>query len=279
MQVDLLPGWPSAYTASPILELFQRAGAAGAYSRRTGSGFGAWWQPRGRLQGLSLAYGFVAPRGGDGQPSRGGWYTAGGDGTNTVQLAYTKPSWNLTATYTRNGERAQLRGTPLASQLAATSRGGAIQSWALAGYWQPAGIGWLPAISAGWGIDRFAFRAYPVAGLSGVTTTSWSVALSWSDAFGVGNTVLLAVGAPAHVIGVDGLDDVRFNDSGLALELATVIRLSDGFSLTPAVFWLSRPRGAMADTISLSQALAPAGSAGDPSLSVWGALVRATLRF
>ncbi|MFN7677854.1 MAG: hypothetical protein ACK5QW_04565, partial [Cyanobacteriota bacterium] len=126
---------------------------------------------------------------------------------------------------------------------------------------------------------RFAFRAYPVAGLSGVTTTSWSVALSWSDAFGVGNTVLLAVGAPAHVIGVDGLDDVRFNDSGLALELATVIRLSDGFSLTPAVFWLSRPRGAMADTISLSQALAPAGSAGDPSLSVWGALVRATLRF
>ncbi|MFN7677658.1 MAG: hypothetical protein ACK5QW_03550, partial [Cyanobacteriota bacterium] len=200
MQVDLLPVWPSAYTASPILELFQRAGAAGAYSRRTGSGFGAWWQPRGRLQGLSLAYGFVAPRGGDGQPSRGGWYTAGGDGTNTVQLAYTKPSWNLTATYTRNGERAQLRGTPLASQLAATSRGGAIQSWALAGYWQPAGIGWLPAISAGWGIDRFAFRAYPVAGLSGVTTTSWSVALSWSDAFGVGNTVLLAVGAPAHVI-------------------------------------------------------------------------------
>ena len=40
MQVDLLPVWPSAYTASPILELFQRAGAAGAYGRRVGGGIG-----------------------------------------------------------------------------------------------------------------------------------------------------------------------------------------------------------------------------------------------
>jgi hypothetical protein len=269
MQLDLLPVWPSAYT--PTLELFQRAGAAGAYSRRVGSGFGAWWQPDGPLQGLSLAYGYVAPG--------GGWYGAGGDDTNTVQLAYTRPSWNLTAAWTRNGQRALLRGTPLASQLAAAGRGGAVQSWSLAGYWQPQMASWIPAISAGLGQDRFAFTTYPVTGLTGVRTASWSVGLSWSDAFGPGNSVMLALGAPAHVTSLRGLGDAAVNDTGLALEVATRIRWSDAFSVTPAVFWLTRPRGAMGGTTNLHQALGQAGSNDDPSLGVWGALVRGTLRF
>lgn len=277
MQLDLLPVWPSAYT--PTLELFQRAGAAGAYSRRVGSGFGAWWQPGGALKGLSLAYGYVAPRGAEGAPARGGWYTAGGDDTNTVQLAYTRPSWNLTAAWTRNGQRALLRGTPLASQLASEARGGAVQSWSLAGYWQPLMAGWIPAISAGWGEDRLAFTTYPVAGLTGVRTTSWSVGLSWSEAFGPGNSVSLALGAPAHVTGLRGLGDPSVNDSGLALEMATRIRVSDAFSLTPALFWLTRPRGAMGGTTSLQQALGPEGRAEGASLGVWGALVRGSLRF
>ncbi|MFM9110835.1 MAG: hypothetical protein ACKOPN_09660, partial [Prochlorococcaceae cyanobacterium] len=124
MQRDLLPVWPSVYEDSPILELFQRAGAAGAYSRRVGSGFGAWWQPEGSLKGLSMAYAAVAPR--------GDLYTAAGGQTNTLQVAFTQPSWTLAAAYTRNGQRALLRGTPLASQLAAESRNGGIDSWSLA---------------------------------------------------------------------------------------------------------------------------------------------------
>ncbi|MFN9643895.1 MAG: hypothetical protein ACK6BG_01945 [Cyanobacteriota bacterium] len=279
MQADLLPVWPSVYIASPILELFQRAGAAGAYSRRVGSGFGAWWEPGGWLRGMTLAYGFVAPRGGEGEPARGGWFTAGADETSTVQLAYTRPAWNLTAAWTRNGQRAQLRGTPLASQLAADARGGALQSWSLAGYWQPSRPGWRPAISAGWGLDRFAFRQFPVTGLTGVTTASWSVGLSWVDALGPGNSVLAAIGAPAHVRRLEGLAGGTPDDSGLALELATLIRVSDSFSVTPAVFWLSRPRGAMGGTASLSQALAPGGDGAEGNLSTWGALVRGTLRF
>ena len=279
MQRDILPVWPSVYIDSPILELFQRAGAAGAYSRRVGSGFGAWWQPEGALKGLSLAYATVVPRGDNGSPARGGWFSAAADQTSTVQLAFTQPSWNLTATYTRNGERALLRGTPLASQLASESTGGALHSWGLAGYWQPSRAGWLPSISAGFGADRFAFAQLPVQGLTAVRTTSWSVGLSWVDAFSPGNSVSLAVGAPAHVTALDGVDNRGVDDSGLAFELATLIRLSDGFSLTPAVFWLTRPRGAMAATTSLSEALLPAAGGEEPSLSVWGALVRATLRF
>ena len=276
MQLDLLPVWPSVANDSPILELFQRAGAAGAYSRRVGAGFGAWWQPTGRLRGLSIAYGAVAPLAENGSPGEGGLFSAAGGQTNTVQMAYTRPRWNLTAAYTRNGQRALLRGTPLASQLAADCRDGAIHSWSLAGYWQPANAGWIPSISAGWGLDRFAFATTPVAGLTGVRTTSWSVGLSWSDVFSSGNSVTLAVGAPAHVSRLQGVEAV--DDSGMALEASSLIPITDTFSLTPAVFWLSRPRGAMGATTSLTEALGP-GRGPAASLGVWGGLVRATLRF
>ncbi|MCS5700394.1 carbohydrate porin [Cyanobium sp. FGCU-52] len=279
MQLDMLPVWPSVYNDAPILEVFQRAGAAGVYSRRVGSGFGLSWQPQGAWKGLSLAYATVAPRGDRGDPAEGGLYTAAGGQTSTLQLGYTQPNWNLTAAYTRTAQGALLRGTPLASQLAAESRGGGIGSWSLAGYWQPAAAGWLPSISAGLGHDRFAFRTYPVAGVSGVRTTSWYVGLGWSDLFGPGSSLSLAVGAPTHVSRIEGLDPRAIDDSGLAFELATLIRLSDTFSLTPAVFWLSRPRGAMAGTSSLDEALLPGQGDGVPSLSAWGALVRATFRF
>lgn len=278
-QLDLLPVWPSVSTDSPILELFQRAGAPGAYSRRVGGGFGAWWRPEGAWKGVSLAVASVIPLAANGSPERGGLFTAASDQANTVQLAFTRPAWNLTAAYTRNGERALLRGTPLASQLAAEAKGGALHSWALAGYWQPSRPGWIPAISAGWGLDRFAFTTYPVAGLSGATTTSWSVGLSWVDAFSPGNSVMVAAGAPAHVSRLEGLDGPTPDDSGLAFELATLIPVSDTFSLTPAVFWLTRPRGAMGGTTSLSQALAPTEARVDATLGVWGGLLRATLRF
>ena len=279
MQLDMLPVWPSVYNDAPILELFQRAGAAGVYSRRVGSGFGLSWQPEEAWKGLSLAYATVAPRGGLGDPGAGGLFTAAGGQTNTLQLGYTQPSWNLTAAYTRTAQGALLRGTPLVSQLAAESSGGGIGSWSLAGYWQPAAAGWLPSISAGWGQDRFDFSTYPVAGVSGVRTTSWYVGLGWSDLLGAGSSLSMAVGAPTHVSRIEGPGDISIDDSGLAFELATLIRLSDTLSLTPAVFWLSRPRGAMAGTASLNEALFPWQGEGVSSLSVWGALVRATFRF
>jgi hypothetical protein len=279
MQRDMLPVWPSVYDDSPILELFQRAGAAGAYSRRVGSGFGASWQPEGAWKGVSVAYAYVASEGASGSPAQGGLFTAAAAQTSTVQVAYTRPHWNLTAAYTRNGQRALLRGTPLASQLAAGSRDGAIHSWSLAGYWQPSAAGWMPSISAGWGRDRFAFASFPVAGLSGVRATSWSVGLGWSDVFAPGNTISMAVGAPAHVTHLEGLEDSSIDDSGLAFELATRIRLSDTFSLTPAVFWLTRPRGAMAATSDIREALRTPRANDSASLEVWAALLRATLRF
>lgn len=279
MQLDLLPVWPSVANDAPILELFQRAGAAGAYSRRVGSGFGIWWQPQGSLNGFTIAYGSVAPRGNSASTGEGGLFTVAGGQTNTVQLAYTRPSGNLTATYTRNGQAALLRGTPLASQLAAESRDGAIHSWSLAGYWQPLKAGWLPSVSGGWGFDRFAFATYPLAGLTGVSTISWSVDLHWSDVLSAGNSVTFSLAAPAHVIRLEGLNGTPPDDSGVALELSTRIPMSDNVSLTPAVFWLSRPRGAMGGSASLGEALQASRAGAVPSLAVWGGLLRASLRF
>ena len=132
-------------------------------------------------------------------------------------------------------------------------------------------------ISAGWGFDRFAFATYPVAGLSGVRTTSWGVGLSWSDVLSAGNVLTLSLGAPAHVVRLDGLEGV--DDSGLALEASSLIPISDTFSLTPAVFWLSRPRGAMGGIATLQEALSRSGGDAAATLGVWGGLVRATLRF
>lgn len=280
MQVDLLPVWPSLYNSSTILELFQRSGAAGAYNRRVGSGFGAWWQPAGRLSGLTLAYATIAGNADRGSPSGGGLFTAGAAQTSTLQLAYTRPSWNLTLTYGLSGPQALLRGTPLASQLAATGRNGSISSWSVAGYWQPARGGWIPSISAGWGYDRFGFATYPVAGLSAVSTSSWSVGLVWGDVLSSGNTVSLAVGAPAHVMRLEGVPEAsRIDDSGLAFELAGLILVSDQLSVTPAIFWLTRPRGAMASTDDLNAVLLGPADGDARRLGVWGALVRATVRF
>jgi hypothetical protein len=279
MQVDLLPVWPSAYSAAPILELFQRAGAAGAYSRRVGAGLGLAWQPRGRWRGLSLAYAAVAPQGGNGSPEEGGLFTGKGGQTNTLQLAYSRSSWALTATYSVSGQGALLRGTPLVSQLAAQAEEGTLQSWGLAGSWQPARGGWIPSISVGWGLDQFAFARLPLPGLTGATSSSWSVGLQWSDVFGAGNNLMLALGGPAQATALAGLERAAPDDGALALELAGQIRLSDAISLTPALFWLPRPRGAMAGTTRLSEALLAAPGAAQPSLSVWGALLRTTLRF
>ncbi|AFY28710.1 carbohydrate porin [Cyanobium gracile] len=278
MQLDMLPVWPSVYTASPILDLFQYAGAPGTYGKRLGGGFGLWWQPRGGLRGLSLGYAYVAGRAG-GSPQGGGLFGEASSQTSTLQLALTRPQWNITGAWNLSGPQVRLRGTPLASQLAAGAGDGSLSSWSLAGYWQPRRSGWLPSISAGWGQDTFRFGSYPVAGLSGVRSRSWYAGLIWSDVLGVGNSLGFAIGSPAHVSAIRTPVPFSIDDRGLAMELYYRIQISDDLSVTPAVFWLSRPRGALTGSADLSEALLDPLATGEASLSVWAALIRTTLRF
>ncbi|MCT0214291.1 MULTISPECIES: carbohydrate porin [unclassified Synechococcus] len=278
-QLDMLPVWPSVYNDSPILDLFQYAGAPGAYSKRSGGGFGAWWQPRGVLQGFSLGYAYVAERAG-GSPQGGGLFSPVSSQTSTLQLALTRPQWNITGAYTFSGPQVRLRGTPLASLLAAGARDGSLQSWSVAGYWQPRRSRWIPSISVGLGQDSFRFGAYPVANVSGLRTQSWYTGLVWSDVLRQGNSLGFAVGSPAHVTAIQASGTRPIDDRSLAYELYYRIVVSDELSLTPAVFWLTRPRGAMTASDDPSQALLlfPVGST-DATLGVWAGLIRATLRF
>ncbi|MDM7954327.1 MAG: carbohydrate porin [Cyanobium sp. CZS 25K] len=278
MQLDMLPVWPSVYNASPMLDLFQYAGAPGTYGKRLGGGFGVWWQPGGELRGLSLGYAYVAGRAG-GTPQGGGLFGGASSQTSTLQLALSRPKWNVTAAYSLSGPQVRLRGTPLASQLAAGAGEGSLGSWSLAGYWQPRTSGWLPSISAGWGHDTFRFATYPVPGLSGVRSRSWYTGLVWSDVLGVGNSLGLAVGSPAHMHAIQTPTTSSIDDRGLAFEVFYRIQLSDAFALTPAVFWLPRPRGALTGSTDLSEALRFAPASSEASLGVWAGLIRTTLRF
>ena len=278
MQLDMLPVWPSVYTASPILDLFQYAGSPGTYAKRLGGGFGLWWQPRGGLRGVSLGYAYVAGRAG-GSARGGGLFGGASSQTSTLQLALTRPQWNITAAWTLSGPQVRLRGTPLASQLAAGAAEGSLGSWSLAGYWQPRCSGWLPSISAGWGQDSFRFGSYPVAGLSGVRSRSWYTGLIWSDVLAAGNSLGVAVGSPAHVSAIRTPGPGSIDDGGLAMELYYRIQVSDDLAVSPAVFWLSRPRGALTGSTDLSQALGDPRATAGASLGVWAALVRTTLRF
>ncbi|MCP9835434.1 MULTISPECIES: carbohydrate porin [unclassified Cyanobium] len=278
MQLDMLPVWPSVYNASPILDLFQYAGSPGTYSKRLGGGFGLWWQPTGGLQGLSLGYAYVAGRAGGSQQG-GGLFSGSSSQTSTLQLALSRPQWNITGAYSVSGPQVRLRGTPLASQLAAGASDGSLGSWSLAGYWQPRRSGWLPSISAGWGEDRFRFGSPAVAGLSGVRSRSWYTGLVWSDVLGAGNSLGFAAGSPAQVIAIQTPSQSGIDDKGLAFELFYRIQVSDELSVTPALFWLSRPRGALGGSTDLSQALLFPAASGDTSLGVWAGLIRTTLRF
>ena len=49
--------------------------------------------------------------------------------------------------------------------------------------------------------------------------------------------------------------------------------------MTPALFWLSRPRGGLSGSSDLSQALLFPAASEEASLGVWAGLIRTTLRF
>jgi hypothetical protein len=81
------------------------------------------------------------------------------------------------------------------------------------------------------------------------------------------------------VIAIETPGQSGIDDRGLAVELFYRIQLSDELSVTPALFWLSRPRGALTGSSEVSQALLFPAASGEASLGVWAGLIRTTLRF
>jgi hypothetical protein len=226
-QEDMLALWPSAYPSDTILNALTLNGAPLAYNKNLGPGLGLWWQDN----GWSVSANVVAANGAD---SSQGLFTSTSAGTSTVQLGYGQENWGLAAIYSYlNGGVGVPGATPFTT--AEIEEGGAsTNAFGISGFWQPAESGWIPSISAGYGINRSSDTNLR-------TSQSWMVGLQWSDVLTEGNSFGMGVGQPAFATATrNGAD----TEKGVwAWEWWYQWQVSDAISVTPAIFYLNNPGG------------------------------------
>ena len=257
-QDDMLAVWPSAYPADTVLDFFTYAGAPATYNLGLGAGAGLSWES----DDFSISANYLSTNGSFSNPgnaSAGLFDDKCGDGTGgiatncagsngTVQIAYAPENWGIAAAYNYTSKNAGTiyagNGTPLANSFTSNGNNSSV---GLSAWWSPEEAGWFPSISAGWGYnsitngeDTFVFRS--------ATTQSWYVGLQWADAFMKGNTLGMAVGQPTFVTDVsyrndfDGQSDF-VADGNYAWEWWYQFQVTDNISVTPAIYYLSRPYG------------------------------------
>ncbi|MFW6732174.1 MAG: iron uptake porin, partial [Synechococcus sp.] len=259
-QDDMLAVWPSQYPADTILDFFTYAGSPGTYTLNLGAGAGIWW----KADGLSLSANYVAANGRYTNSAIGGVATDNSASTGTVQLAYTTDTWNLTAAYSRsqNGAYGYIPvGTPLAGNPFGGLTNYDVNSVAISGYWGlidtpfigktlnsvfPSGF--LPSISAGWGINNYIatdsssiWGVKTNGGSDTATSSSWYVGLMWGDAIIKGNTFGTAVGQPTYITSNKGF--LGTDESTFAWEIWYKFQVTDNVSVTPAFFFIENPSG------------------------------------
>ena len=117
-------------------------------------------------------------------------------------------------------------------------------------------------MSVGWGFNSTSDGAAQASG-SLSESQSWLVGLQWKDALAKGNALGLAVGSPVFATALSGGGTP--NDGNTVWEGWYKFQLTDQISLTPALFYLSRPLGQ----------LTPSGQ----TLSQLGALIKTSFRF
>ena len=257
-----------SYYRSGILDVFTLHGAPGVYNKATGAAAGLMWKQTVKKGNpyFAASTSYVAPRGDVGDPNAGGIMTDASGGSFTTQLGLASKQWALAAAwrYGQCGENMTRRGTQFARQSLdcswtagnALNDGGAAYSnnFALTGAWQPAKGGTLiPSISVGWGISTVTQADYVVDPSYGNKdninqTQSWQVGLQWADAFVKGNAAGIAVGQPTFVTGLKNSDCKNNgcgapNDGNYALEAFYKFQVTNNISVTPALFYLSRPNG------------------------------------
>ena len=234
-QDDMLAQAPSVYPDDTLLNLMTLAGAPGAYNNHLGSGGGLWW--KGGAWSLSANY--VAYYGDISDPSLGGIGTAGSNGAGTLQLGYSQEAWGLAAIYSWVQGGFEITGATPQASLAFTD-GSHTNAFGLSSFWQPSANGWIPSISAGWGLNSTAYGDDP--GPAAVATSqSWMVGLQWKDAFVKDNSLGFAIGQPIFATALR--DGSTPNDGNVVLEGWYKVQLTDTMSLMPALFYLNRPLG------------------------------------
>jgi hypothetical protein len=257
-QEDMLALWPSVYPADTILNLFTVNGAPAAYSKNLGAGAGLWWQNN----GWSVSANYVAALGSD---STKGLFTTESGATASAQIGYQQEQWGLAAIWSYVQPLTQfVPGTTptVHSSIDHGEKVGAeTNAFGLSGFWQPLNSGWMPSVSLGWGINTTSYGV-PTTGRPSVSQ-SWMAGLQWTDVLAQGNDFGFAVGQAVFATSLTG--GVNADDGNYALEGWYKFQVTDAISVTPALFYLSRPLGQRT----------PEGQ----SFSSLGALVKTTFKF
>lgn len=288
-QKDMLGLWPALYGSSErILSAFDYAGAVGAYSDVKGAGFGINWRQPGRKQYWVVSAVYAAGNAADGNPERGGLLNAASRGAATLQLGFVGRNWSVAGAYTYNqaGARQDEIITPLAAQTwpdNSSGLNGSVNAFGLSAYWDPTvNSDWLPAISLGWGFNQNVYNIsgpYAASSLLSAQSQSWMLALEWKDVFDDGNNLGLAVGQPKFLTSfVNNTGQSGAFDSSWLMEAWYKIQVTDSLALTPAVFWLPRPRGQLTQAgTSWNDAALPTSNGA--TLGLIGVVLKATFRF
>ena len=285
-QDDMLAVWPSAYPADTILDVFTYAGAPATYNLGLGAGAGLSWES----DDFSISANYLSTNGQLSNPGTnrsdvedcdgaGGIATDCAGSNGTVQIAYAPENWGLAAAYNYTSKNAGStyagNGTPLANVF---TNNGNSSSVGLSAWWSPEEAGWFPSVSAGWGYNSVTngdntnvFRS--------ATTQSWYVGLQWADAFLKGNTLGMAVGQPTFVTDVEYRNSVSESDfvadGNYAWEFWYAFQVTDNITVTPAIYYLSRPYGDLTDGGNR----AFGGNRGDETFNNFGGLVKTTFKF
>ena len=257
-QEDMLALWPSVYPADTILNLFTVNGAPAAYSKNLGAGAGLWWQNN----GWSVSANYVAALGSD---STNGLFTSESGATASVQIGYQQEQWGLAAIWSYVQPLTQFVPGTTPTVHSSIDHGEAVgaetNAFGLSGFWQPLKSGWMPSVSLGWGINKTSYGV-PTTGRPSVSQ-SWMAGLQWTDVLAQGNDFGLAVGQAVFATSLTG--GVSADDGNYALEGWYKFQVTDAISVTPALFYLSRPMGQRT----------PEGQ----SFSSLGALLKTTFKF
>ena len=126
---------------------------------------------------------------------------------------------------------------------------GVTHAFGLGGSWVPEESGWVPAVSIGWGLNSSDTDS------SGEVSTSqsWTVGLEWNDVLMAGNNAGMAVGQPVFAMDQRGGDIPA--DGQFIWEWWFQFQVTDNISVTPAIFYLSRPMGGLTPADSTFQQL------------------------
>ena len=226
-QDDMLALWPSAYPSDTILNVLTLNGAPLAYNKNQGPGFGLWWQDN----GWSVSANYVA---GNGADSSQGLFSNSSAGTSTVQLGYGQENWGIAALYSYVEAGVGVPGATPFITTQIEENGVNTNAFGISGFWQPAESGWIPSLSAGYGVN----------GSSGSDlrpSQSWMVGLQWSDVLAEGNSFGMGLGQPAYATATR---NGTASESGVwAWEWWYQWQVTDALSVTPAIFYLNNPGG------------------------------------